>query len=262
MRTTIQRLIQVSNHRSGVAAGFSALRPHKSGTQGSEPQQAPATTPNGPGGVQALRPSRHAPWVHADLLEQEAARRASAPPRPLTQRRKAPFTAPAAWTQKHLRAVAAPAACPTGAGGVGGHVVADLVMTDAPGATGGTALAPDALFGAGGSRAVRNGQPKPGTGDAGSENASASGGAAGAGAQGDEASATAQGETGSGGDVTSSCFGGAGMRARFATRARASECMCDVLRLHVREAVVRRGRRRACGRRRDAVHGPTPNVST
>ena len=32
-----------------------------------------------------------------------------------------------------------------------------------------------------------------------------------------------EGETGSGGDVTSSCFGGAGMRVMFATRARASE---------------------------------------
>ena len=180
----------MSNHRSGRAPGFSALRPHKSLAQGSQADPASttaatsSTSPNASAAAQPVGPSRHGPWVHANLLEQEAARRASAPPLPPAMR-KAPLTAPATLTQKHLRAGAAPAAPLTGGSGVGGDLGGDLEMADAPGAAGATAAAPHALLGAGGSRAVGNGQSKAGAGDGGR--------------QSDEAAVKAQAEAGGGG---------------------------------------------------------------
>lgn len=82
MRNTVQRLVEVSYHRSGRNPGFSALRPHKAAA----PSAAPASTlvaagPSARGSMPA--PAQQAgcmPLAHADLAEQEAARRASAPP--------------------------------------------------------------------------------------------------------------------------------------------------------------------------------------
>jgi hypothetical protein len=76
MRTTIQRLVEVSKHRTGRALGFSALRAHKSGGQGSEPEHASAASAKAP--APPPPPGAHPPCVHADLQEQEAARRVTA----------------------------------------------------------------------------------------------------------------------------------------------------------------------------------------
>jgi hypothetical protein len=84
MRTTIERLVEVSCHRSGRAAGFAALRPHKAGALPKAAasglgEAAPAAPANGAGAAGQVGAGAHLPMAHADLLEQEAARRASAP---------------------------------------------------------------------------------------------------------------------------------------------------------------------------------------
>lgn len=81
MRTTIERLVQVSYHRSGRNPGFAALRLRKTAAPCS--MVASTLVPAGAsahGSMPAGAPSAFSlPLAHADLAEQEAARRASAP---------------------------------------------------------------------------------------------------------------------------------------------------------------------------------------
>lgn len=99
----------MSKHRTGRAAGFSALRAHKS--QGNEGEQASAASAKA--SAPTPPPGAHPPCVHADLQEQEAARR-------LTARASTARASLAQSTSTSSRVH---------------RVHRDVVMTDAPAAT-------------------------------------------------------------------------------------------------------------------------------
>ena len=130
MRTTIERVVEVSRHRSERALGFSALRPHKppastSAADAARSQSGAAST----GAASAASDggySGHESLVHADLSEQEAARRASAPAA-LNTARRAGVGSHNEWMQQARNAngvgVGGGAAGEAGAGG-------DVAMRD------------------------------------------------------------------------------------------------------------------------------------
>ena len=97
MRTTIERLVEASRHRSGRSPAFAALSDHKSlrASSAVEPAAASAATSDVVG-------EGHRSHVHASLQEQDAARCASAPPL-VPPVRRATLTSAAGWIQEEKR---------------------------------------------------------------------------------------------------------------------------------------------------------------
>ena len=151
MRTTIERLVEASRHRSGRSPAFAALGDHNSlrASSAVEPAAASAAASD----VVGEGPRSH---VHASLQEQDAARCASAPPL-VPPVRRATLTSAAGWIQEEKRSQMTwsesqgktagtsghPQALSMGMGGAGGHeggvhAHVDQAVVSQSGAGGGT----------------------------------------------------------------------------------------------------------------------------
>jgi len=128
MRTTIERVVEASHHRSGRAPGFASLRPHKSlastsTVDAAQAQAGAASNGAAAAGKAASGGNAHQPFGHADLVEQEAARRASAVVR-VDAPRLAALSRAGAWIQTVLDPKVRGAADTVGGGGGGAAAAA------------------------------------------------------------------------------------------------------------------------------------------